>query len=194
MCALATENIRMRPQNWNPPIELSALEQSIVKRIKRAKLFTFLRQHRHQLFDEEFQEQLSKLYADSPKGHPPVAPAQLALVIILQAYTGASDAEAIEALSMDRRWQLVTDCIDCEMPPFSQATLARFRTALIIQGLDRRLIEKTVELAEQSKGFGSKQLRAALDSSPLWGASKVEDTYVSVAKFSSQKIFVQFVR
>jgi hypothetical protein len=34
-----------------------------------------------------------------------------------------------------------------------------------------------VELAEQSKGFGSKQLRAALDSSPLWGASKVEDTY-----------------
>ncbi|WP_416212237.1 hypothetical protein [Nostoc sp. DedSLP03] len=42
----------MRPQIWQPPIELSALEQSIVKRIKRAKLFTFLRQYRHQLFDE----------------------------------------------------------------------------------------------------------------------------------------------
>ncbi|BBD58237.1 putative transposase [Nostoc sp. HK-01] len=41
----------MRPQIWQPPIELSALEQSIVKRIKRAKLFTFLRQYRHQLFD-----------------------------------------------------------------------------------------------------------------------------------------------
>ncbi len=167
----------MRPGNWQPPIELSALEQNIVKRIKRAKLFTFLRQCRHQLFDEEFQEELGKLYADSPKGHPPVPPAQLALATILQAYTGASDAEAIEALSMDRRWQLVLDCIDCEMAPFSQATLARFRTALIIHGLDRRLIERTVELAEQTKGFGSKQLRAALDSSPLWGASKVEDTY-----------------
>lgn len=78
---------------------------------------------------------------------------------------------------MDRRWQLVLDCIDCEMPPFSQATLVRFRRALIIYGLDRRLIERTVELAQQKKGFGSKQLRAALDSSPLWGASKVEDTY-----------------
>lgn len=167
----------MRPENWNPPIELSAAEQSIVKRIKRAKLFTFLRQYRHQLFDEKFQEELSKLYADSPKGHPPVPPAQLALATILQAYTGASDAEAIEALSMDRRWQLVLDCIDGEIAPFSQATLVRFRSALIIQGLDRRLIERTVELAEQSKGFGSKQLRAALDSSPLWGASKVEDTY-----------------
>ena len=167
----------MRPGNWQPLIELSAPEQSIVKRIKRAKLFTFLRQYRHQLFNEEFQEELSKLYADSAKGHPPVPPAQLALASILQAYTGASDAEAIEALIMDRRWQLVLDCIDCENAPFSQATLVRFRTALIIQGLDRRLIERTVELAEQTKGFGSRQLRAALDSSPLWGASKVEDTY-----------------
>lgn len=86
-------------------------------------------------------------------------------------------AVAIEALIMDRRWQLVVNCLDCEIAPFSQATLVRFRSALIIQGLDRRLIERTVELAEQTKGFGSKQLRAALDSSPLWGASKVEDTY-----------------
>jgi hypothetical protein len=167
----------MRPGYWHPSVELSAPEQSIVKRIKRAKLFTFLRQYRHQIFDDQFQEELNKLYADSAKGHPPVPPAQLALTTILQAYTGASDAEAIEALIMDRRWQLVVDCIDCEIAPFSQATLARFRTALIIQGLDRRLIERTVELAEQSKGFGSRQLRAALDSSPLWGASKVEDTY-----------------
>lgn len=174
---MTTANIRMRPGVWQPPIELSALEQSIVKRIKRAKLFTFLRQCRHRIFDEKFQEELSKLYADSAKGHPPVPPAKLALTTILQAYTGASDAEAIEALSMDRRWQLVLDCIDCEQAPFSQATLARFRTALIIQGLDRRLIERTVELAEQTKSFGSRQLRAALDSSPLWGASKVEDTY-----------------
>lgn len=167
----------MRPQIWQPPIELSALEQSIVKRIKRAKLFTFLRQYRDQLFDEEFQAELGKLYADSAKGQPPVAPAQLALTTILQAYTGASDAEAIEALLMDRRWQLVLDCLDCQKAPFSQATLVRFRSALIIQGLDRRLIERTVELAQQTKGFGSRQLRAALDSSPLWGASKVEDTY-----------------
>ena len=167
----------MRPGIWHPPIELSQQEHWVVKRIKRAKLFTFLRQYRHQLFSQEFQEELSQLYADSAKGHPPISPAQLALVTILQAYTGASDAEAIEALIMDRRWQLVVDCIDCEQAPFSQATLARFRTALIIQGLDRRLIERTVELAEQTKGFGSRQLRAALDSSPLWGASKVEDTY-----------------
>jgi len=99
----------MRPELWQPPIELQP-EQSIVKRIKRAKLFTFLRECRHELFDQSFQQELSKLYADSVCGHPPVPP-QLALVTILQAYTGASDAEAIEALTMDRRWQLVVALI-----------------------------------------------------------------------------------
>jgi hypothetical protein len=84
----------MRPEQWNPPIELSKKEEKIVKLIKRAKLFTFLRSIRHLLFDETFQDELSKMYAEADKGHPPVPPAQLALTTILQAYTGASDAEA----------------------------------------------------------------------------------------------------
>ena len=167
----------MGPEQWNPPVELSKKEQKIVKLIKRAKLFTFLREIRHLLFDEAFQSELSQMYAEADKGHPPIPPAQLALTTILQAYTGASDGEAIEALTMDRRWQLVVDCLDCEQAPFAQASLVRFRQALIIHQLDRRLIERTVELAQKSKKFGSRQLRAALDSSPLWGAAKVEDTY-----------------
>lgn len=32
-------------------------------------------------------------------------------------------------------------------------------------------------LANQSQAFGSRSLRAALDSRPLWGAGRVEDTY-----------------
>ncbi len=43
--------------------------------------------------------------------------------------------------------------------------------------MDRRLIERTIELASQSQTFGPRPLRAALDSSPLWGAGRVEDTY-----------------
>lgn len=167
----------MRPRIWEPPVELSPSEQKIVHRIKRAKLFVFLREIRHELFDESFQEELGGMYALAFKGHPPIPPAQLALTTILQAYTGASDAEAIEALTMDRRWQLVLDCLDAEVAPFSQTTLVRFRQALIIHQLDRRLIEKTIELAKSTKKFGERALRAALDSSPLWGAGKVEDTY-----------------
>jgi transposase len=167
----------MRPPAWHPPVELSAAEQAIVARIRRAKLFVFLRRIRHELFSPAFQAELAGIYAASPQGHPPVPPAQLALATILQAYTGVSDDEVIEALTMDRRWQLVLDCLDCSQAPFSKATLVRFRAALIAHDLDRRLIERTVDLAERDRGVGPRPLRAALDSSPLWGAGRVEDTW-----------------
>jgi IS5 family transposase len=167
----------MRPPPWHPPVELSPAEQTILQRIKRAKLFVFLRQHRHELFDDTFQQELGRIYKDSPFGQPPVPPAQLALATILQAYTKVSDDEVIEATVMDRRWQLVLDGLDVEHAPFSKGTLVTFRERLIAHTLDRRLIERTVELAKETKAVGSRQLRAALDSSPVWGAGRVEDTY-----------------
>jgi hypothetical protein len=45
----------------------------------------------------------------------------------------------IEACVMDRRWQLVLDCMDHAQTPFSKATLGAFRTRLIEHQLDRRL-------------------------------------------------------
>lgn len=167
----------MRPLLWQPPVDPSPSEQTILRLIKRAKLFVFLRQHRHQLFDAAFQRELGTLYKDSTLGHPPVPPAQLALATILQAYTGVSDDEVIEATVMDRRWQLVLDCLDVEHAPFSKGALFAFRQRLMESAFDRRLIERTVELAAETKAVGSRQLRAALDSSPLWGAGRVEDTY-----------------
>lgn len=167
----------MRPPIWRPPVELDPEEQAVLGRIKRAKLFVFLRHRRHEVFDEKFQAELATIYRNSALGRPPVPPAQLALATILQAYTGVSDDEAIEAMVMDRRWQLVLDRLNEEEPPFSKGTLVTFRRLLIEHELDRRLIERTVEVAQKRGGFGSRRLRAALDSSPLWGAGRVEDTY-----------------
>src|SRR5271154_3511161 len=111
----------MRPVVWRPSAEPSPAEQAVINAVRRgARLFVFLREHRHELFDEEFQAELAETYADSPKGQPPVPPARLALATILQAYTGVSDDEVIEATVMDRRWQLVLDCMGAEEPPFSK--------------------------------------------------------------------------
>jgi transposase len=167
----------MRPPLWQPPLEPSAAEQAILGRIRRAKLFVFLRRHRQELFPAAFQQELAATYQESPFGHPPIPPAQLALATILQAYTGVSDDEVIEATVMDRRWQLVLACLECETPPFSKGTLVGFRARLMEHQLDRRLVERTIELAAQTGDFSPRQLRAALDSSPLWGAGRVEDTY-----------------
>src|SRR5258706_3457689 len=132
----------MQPSLWQPSVELSAQEEQIVKRIRKAKLFVFLRQHRHKLFDEVFQQELATLYRKAERGQPPVAPAMLALALILEAYTGVSDDEVIEATVMDRRWQLVLNCLDTEEAPFSKGTLVAFRQRLIDGQMDRRLIER----------------------------------------------------
>jgi transposase-like protein DUF772 len=167
----------MQPAIWKPPIELSKQEEQVLSRIRRAKLFVFLRQHRHELFDDLFQQELAELYRPSERGHSPIPPAQLALAAILQAYTGVSDDEVIEAILMDRRWQLVLDCLDTDQAPFSKGTFVAFRKRLIDAQLDRWLIERTIELASKTQEFGSRALRSVLDSSQLWGAGRVEDTY-----------------
>ena len=61
------------------------------------------------------------------------------------------------------------DCLDCATSPFSKGTLVAFRQRLSGQQMERRLRERTVEMAT-SGACGARQLRAALESSLRWGA------------------------
>jgi len=163
---------------WNPPITLSPEEQKIAARTQKArKFFVFLRMIRHELLDAAFQTTLAQSYHPTPGGKAPVEAGVLALATLLQAYCNVGDREAVERTVMDKRWQLVLDCLGAEQPPFSQGTLFHFRLRLIQHNLDKTLLERTVALAEQTGGFGARQLRAALDSTPLFGAGRVEDTF-----------------
>src|SRR5262249_43373536 len=71
---------------------------------------------------------------------------------------------------------MVLDCVGAEQPPCSQGTFCNFRMRLMAHNLDQTLLDRTVTWAEQTGGFGARQLRAALDSTPLFGAGRVEDT------------------
>lgn len=141
------------------------------------RLYAFLRRNRHVLFDASLQADLLAMYSQSKVGAPPVPPAMLGMVTLLQAYERRSDAGAVEQSVFDRRWQMVLDWHDDDKPAFSQGVLVDFRLRLIEAGLDKRLLERTVELAKETGAFGSKALRVALDSAPLWGAGRVEDTF-----------------
>jgi hypothetical protein len=55
----------MRPVRWEPPIELSVIERTIVKRNRREKLFVIMREQGREVFDDTFQEELARLYEDS---------------------------------------------------------------------------------------------------------------------------------
>jgi Transposase DDE domain/Transposase domain (DUF772) len=168
---------------WKPPVELTKKEQLIMKRLNRVRtLFGFLRLNRHKLFDDAFQEQLESMYRQTGAGDEPHAPAMLCMVLLLQGYVGASDAEAVEFAVMDRRWQMVLDCLDVDDPPFSQGALQGFRERMVAHEMDRVLLERTAAMVREgalTKGEGqslSKAVRVAVDSRPLVGAGRVEDT------------------
>lgn len=170
-------------ERWSPKVELTKKEQMMMKRLTRVRaLFGFLRLHRHELFDAAFQDELAEMYRDTGAGDEPTAPALLCMAVLLQGYVGASDAEAVELAVMDLRWQMVLGCLGADAPPFSQGALQMFRERLIEHGMDRRLLEKSVELVRaksisevEGKAL-SKAVRVAVDSRPLVGAGRVEDT------------------
>jgi hypothetical protein len=95
----------------------------------------------------------------------------------LQAYDQVGDADAVVTAQMDQRWQLVLDCLGATEAPFSQGVLVKFRERMIAHDLDRKLLTRTIELAKRTGKFGWQHLQAALDSSPLLGAGRIEDTW-----------------
>ncbi|WP_437609950.1 IS1182 family transposase [Sorangium sp. So ce834] len=170
-------------ERWSPPVELSRQEQSLMKRLTRVRaLFGFLRLHRHELFDETFQEQLEGMYRTTGAGEPPHPPALMCMVTLLQGYVGASDAEAVELSVVDLRWQMVLGCLGAATPAFSQGALQAFRERMVAHEMDRVLLERTVALVrsgamtEGERRAVSNALRVAIDSRPLAGAGRVEDT------------------
>lgn len=167
---------------WTPPVAPTRQEQFLLKRLDRVrKLLGFLRVHRHELFDDAFQAELAAMYRHTGAGKEARPPAMMAMAMLVQGYLGMSDAEMVELTVVDLRVQMVLGCLGAEAPPFSQGALQEFRERLIAADLDRRVLERTVEVAKATRAFDHrklpKTLRVAIDSSPLEGAGRVEDTF-----------------
>jgi hypothetical protein len=117
---------------------------------------------------------LESMYRQTGAGKDPVPPALMAMAVLLQGYVGCSDAEAVELSVVDLRWQMVLGRLDETTPAFSQGALLNFRHRLIAANMDRRLLERTAELARSTGGLDArklpKTLRVAMDSSLLVGA------------------------
>ena len=182
----------MAIEHWNPSRTYTHQEQVLLKSLRRTrKLFAFLRGHRRELFDDEMQAALEAMYRDTGAGKQPVCPAMMAMAALMQGYLGVSDAEAVQLTMVDLRWQMVLDCLGRTEEAFSQGAFQEFRQRLIRNDMDRRLLEKTIEVARRSKAFDfrklPKSLRVAIDSSPLEGAGRVEDT-VNLLAHAGRKI------
>jgi len=172
----------MAIQHWHPSEKISKYEEILLKSVRRTKkLFGFLRRHRREIFNDKFQDELAGMYRDTGAGSEPVTPALMAMATLLQGYVGSSDAETVQLTVVDLRWQLVLGCLGAEETAFSQGAFQSFRDRMIEHDMDRRILERTAEVARQTKEFDwkklPKDLRVAIDSSPLEGAGRVEDTF-----------------
>lgn len=153
-----------------------AREKAVAERLRRSsKFYVFLWSIREELFDKAFQDTLIAAY--EPRGQEPCPPALLAMVMLLQRFDGLSDADAVDEAENDQRWKLVLGTLGQKRAPFGQGSLVRFRTRAIEHDLDKKLVERTVELAKRTGRYSWKHLKVALDSSPLEGAGRVEDTW-----------------
>jgi hypothetical protein len=103
----------------------------------------------------------------------------MALALVLQVAFHVADHEVPTLTAVDRRWRMVLDCLDdgLDEAAFSQGSVFYFRERAREHGLMQMLLAKTVELARETKGFSHKRLRVMIDSSPLVGAGRVEDTF-----------------
>src|SRR5436189_3852631 len=174
--------MQMTIARWKPPVAPTRQEQFLLKRLDRVrKLLGFLRVHRHELFDDAFQDELASMYRTTGAGKDALPPALMAMAMLVQGYLGISYAVFGELTIVDLRVQMVLGCLGAEAPAFSQGALQEFRERLIAADLDRRVLERTVDLAKRTKAFDyrklPKTLRVAIDSSPLEGAGRVEDTF-----------------
>ena len=172
----------MAIERWNPPVELTKQEQLICKHLARVRtLVPFLRRHRHQLFSDQFQSELEQMYRDTGAGKPALAPAMMAMATLLQDYLAVSDAELVKLTAIDLSVQMVLGHLGSSEAAFSQGAFREFRVRFVRFDMDRRLLEHTVELCKDTKEFDwhklPKTLRVGIDSAPLEGLGRVEDTF-----------------
>lgn len=182
----------MAMERWTPTQALSKQEAALIKRFSRVRKFlAFLRLHRHELFDAEFQVELESMYRDTGAGKDPVPPALMAMATLLQGYLAVSDATMVELTVIDLSVQMVLGHLGHADPAFSQGAFSEFRARFIRADMDRRLLERTVQLARDTKEFDwrklPKNLRVAFDSSPLEGAGRVEDT-INLLAHAARKV------
>jgi hypothetical protein len=110
-------------------------------------------------------------------GRPSVPPSILAVARLLQHYAGVSDAEVIERCRFDIRWKAALDIdLFSTEQPFARSTYQAFRYRLTMHKKEGIAFEKSVKEA-RDKGLLPKELRVALDSSPVRGRGAVKDTF-----------------
>ena len=122
--------------------------------------------------DELFRE----FYAEAG-GRPSVPPSQLLVLVVLQGYSRVSDQEAVDRSGYDLRWKVALG-LDDHQKLCAKSTLQLFRAKLLLHEKGREILKRSVAVCRESGVFrGPAQIRAAIDTTPIYGRGAVKDTF-----------------
>lgn len=132
--------------------------------------YGLLAEHGHRIVrDEDF----APCYSER-MGRPSVPPAQLARVLLLAYREGIGDEQAMERLRYDLRWKVAVG-VPFDHKGWHPTTLVRFRARLLLHGMERLALERSVALALELGILGGRA-EQILDSTPMLGAAATQDT------------------
>ena len=161
----------------SPQGSLFACDQSFRELVGTESFYVYLADHRHELFrDEDF----ASLYCPD-NGRPSIAPSVLAVALLLQWYESVSDEEAARRAKLDLSWKVALG-IELMEVPFVKSVLCEFRNKLILHKQQKRFFDLSLKHARTQGFFKSRNIRIALDTTPIFGRGAVEDTYNMLAE------------
>ena len=108
-------------------------------------------------------------------GRPSIPPSLLMRAVLLQLRDDVSDREAARRAAKDLDWKRGLG-LEADVVPFHHTTLSVFRSRLLINDADERVLRITLERAVAARLFPKKVL-ALVDSTGVMGAAAVADTY-----------------
>ena len=108
-------------------------------------------------------------------GRPSIPPSLLMRAVLLQLRDDVSDREAARRAAKDLDWKRALG-LEADEVPFHHTTLSVFRSRLLINDADERVLRATLERAV-GVGLFPKRVLGIVDSTGVMGAAAVADTY-----------------
>jgi transposase len=111
-------------------------------------------------------------------GRPSIPPSLLMRAVLLQLRDDVSDREAARRAAKDLDWKRALG-LEADEVPFHHTTLSVFRSRLLVNDADERVLRVTLERAVAA-GLFPKKVLGIVDSTGVMGAAAVADTYALI--------------
>jgi len=124
-------------------------------------------------------DDLKDMY-DPANGRPSLPPSLLSGVLLLQFHDDVSDAEAVQRLQFDLRWQVALG-LATDFAGFAPSSLTYFRQRLLEHQQERYAFDRFIKVG-RAAGFIPDRVTLLTDTTRAKGGGAVQDTYTLLRK------------